>query len=122
MMTSSKDNERKEALIKHKASMTEEEERARRYQQFLMMSRTENFTDLTATGAFYRAGLSVDCLSIIFSFSGVDYQGCQVVVYVDRLFPATKFDLNKVNIKCTDRLILVYCRLLHILLVLWSQL
>jgi hypothetical protein len=81
MMTTSKDTERKEALSKQRAAMTEEEERARRYQQFLRMSRTENFSDLTATGAFYRAG--------------IDYQGNQVVVFVDRLFPAPKYDLNK---------------------------
>lgn len=56
MMTSNKDNERKEALVKQKASMTEEEERASRYQQFLRMSRSEVFSDLTSTGAFYRAG------------------------------------------------------------------
>ena len=56
MMTSNKDNERKEALIKHKAAMSEEEERARRYQHYLLMSRSENFSDLTATGAFFRAG------------------------------------------------------------------
>ena len=56
MMTTNKDSERKEALMRDRAALSEEEERARRYQQYLRMSRTENFTDLTALGAFFRAG------------------------------------------------------------------
>ena len=84
MMTTNKDSERKEAIVKQKASMTEEQERLERYQNFLRMARTEVFTDLTGTGAFYRAGK--------------DYQNRQVVVYAGKLFPATKFDLNKVGI------------------------
>lgn len=83
MMTGNKDSERKEAISKQKASMSEEQERAERYQNFLRMARTEVFTDLTATGSFYRAGM--------------DYQNRQVVVYVGKLFPATKYDLNKVS-------------------------
>ena len=56
MMVTDKDSERKDALAKHRAAMSEEEERLRRYQQFLRMSRTENFADLSDLGAFYRAG------------------------------------------------------------------
>ena len=56
MMTTNKDSERKEALMRDREALSEEEGRARRYQQYLRMSRTENFTDLTALGAFFRAG------------------------------------------------------------------
>ena len=59
MMTTNKDSERKEALMRDRAALSEEEERARRYQQYLRMSRSENFTDLTALGAFFRAGVCV---------------------------------------------------------------
>ena len=53
-----------------------------RYQGYLRRARTENFSDLSALGAFYKAGL--------------DYIGRQVVVFVGRNFPATKVDLSKV--------------------------
>ena len=56
MMMTDTDEERKEALVKQRAAMSEEEDRSRRYQQFLRMSRTENFVDFNALEAFYRAG------------------------------------------------------------------
>ena len=33
---------------------------------------------------------------ILFVHAGNDYQGRQIMVYVGRLFPASKLDLNKV--------------------------
>ena len=61
MMVTDKDQERKDALVKQRAAMSEEEDRSRRYQQFLRMSRTESFGEFNALEAFYRAGLGVRC-------------------------------------------------------------
>ena len=56
MMVTDKDQERKDSLMKQRASMSEEEDRSRRYQQFLRMSRTETFTEFNNLEALYRAG------------------------------------------------------------------
>ncbi len=61
MMVTDKDNERKESLVKQRAAMTEEEDRSRRYQQFLRMSRTESFSEFNNLEVLYRAGNNGYC-------------------------------------------------------------
>lgn len=79
-MTADKDGQRKEFVSRNRQP-TEEETQRKKYKQLQQRARTENFQDLAGLGAFYRAG--------------VDYLGRQVVVYVGRLFPASKVDLSK---------------------------
>ena len=62
-----------------------------RYQHYLRRARTENFSDMSSLGAFYKAGL--------------DYVGRQVVVFVGRQFPAPKLDISKV---CVYMCVCVY--------------
>ena len=78
-----------------------------RYQSYLRRARTENFSDFTELGAFYKAGERLHswhprCRDVVQSPSpvlptGLDYMGRQVVVYVGKLFPAPKFELSKVT-------------------------
>lgn len=55
-MAADQDQARKEKVAVSSFDVNVEEERKRRYQHYLRMARTENFTDLNDLGALYRAG------------------------------------------------------------------